>query len=132
MRSQVVSFHCTLSNRVGKVISSTFNHDVITQIEGGNGMLPGLAAALEDLKKGEKRRILLSAEQAYGFYDPGLVMECPRKKLGRNKPLLVGDEVLTEMPSGERKVFRVIEVKESVVLLDGNHPLAGQDLVFDI
>ena len=82
MHAQVVSFNCILKNKAGKLISSTFNRDVLTAIEGEeNGMLSGLTKKLQNLKKGEKRCIELLAEEAYGLYDPKKVILFPRKKL---------------------------------------------------
>jgi FKBP-type peptidyl-prolyl cis-trans isomerase SlyD len=131
-KAQIVSFHCVLKNKVGKVLGSTFNHEVITECEGAGDILKGLAEGLKDLHKGDKRRISLTADQAYGFYDPDLVVKLPRKSLPQGNELEVGNEVLTESEDGERKVFRVVESALESVVLDGNHPLAGQDLVFEI
>lgn len=136
MRAQIVSFHCVLRSQVGdQVLSSTFNHDVITQVEGGDAegmMLRGLAEGLQDLKKGEKRQIFLDAKQAYGFYEPRLVKKCPRQEISNGAHLQIGAEVVMHSPEGERKVFRVVEATSRTITLDGNHPLAGMDLVFDI
>lgn len=136
MRAQIVSFHCVLRSQVGnQVLSSTFNHDVITQVEGVDPqgmMLRGLAEGLQGLKKGEKRQIFLDAKQAYGFYEPGLVKECPRQEVNNGRQLEIGCEVVMHSPEGERRVFRVVEATSRTVTLDGNHPLAGMDLVFDI
>lgn len=133
MRAQIVSFHCVLKDRVGKVISSTFNCDVITQQNGSAGeLLQGLADGMQNLSKGEKRRISLSADKAYGFYDPKLVMECARNKLNDGASLAQGSEVVAHSADGMPKIFRVTQVRGKSVTLDGNHPLAGQDLVFEI
>ena len=132
MGAQVVSFRCVLSDRVGKVISSTFNQDVITQAEGPGAFLKGLAEGLKDLIKGERRRIQVSADQAYGFYDLEMVLVSTREKLIHGHALKVGDEVPHPSWKGKARVFRVIQADRHSVTLDGNHPLAGQDLVFEI
>ena len=77
MKAQIVSFRCVLRNKFGKIISSTYNQEVIT-CEPAKGMLQGLAQGLQDLKKGETRRITLPAAEAYGFYDPSLLLEWSR------------------------------------------------------
>jgi FKBP-type peptidyl-prolyl cis-trans isomerase SlyD len=133
MRAQIISFHCVLRSRTGDLISSTFNHEVLTVAEGEEpAMLPGLAEGLQNLKTGEKRQIRLTADRAYGFYDPKLVTECPRDELARGAALQMGDEVKGKIHTGRNQVYRVIGVSRHAVTLDGNHPLAGQDLVFDI
>ena len=131
MKAQIVSFHCVLTNQLGKIISSTFNQDVITEPDGQADFLKGLAAGLQGLKKGEKRRICLPAAEAYGFYNPSLVMEVPRKQLTHGKKLQCGHQVESRV-DGKPTMFRVIQSFGDSVTLDGNHPLAGQDLVFEI
>ncbi len=56
MKAQIVSFHCVLSDPLGRIISSTFNHDVITQ-GGPIDFLHGLSEGLQNLRKGELRRL---------------------------------------------------------------------------
>lgn len=132
MKAQIVSFHCVLKNTLGKVISSTFNNEVITQAGGAGDVLKGLAEGLQDLKTGEKRKISLSAEKAYGFYDPAKVMVCASEDVPRGATLRKGDQVLMSKENGEQKSLRVVEILDDRITLDGNHPLAGQDLVFEI
>jgi FKBP-type peptidyl-prolyl cis-trans isomerase SlyD len=132
MKAQIVSFHCVLKDKMGNLISSTFNHDVITQTGGNGGLLKAFAEGLNDLKKGDKRRICLSAHQAYGFYNQDLVMEVSRKSIARGQQLRVGHQVYAQAKNGETKLFRVTQAGSDVVTLDANHPLAGQDLVFFI
>jgi FKBP-type peptidyl-prolyl cis-trans isomerase SlyD len=132
MKAQIVSFHCILKNKVGTIISSTFNHDVITHVERPGNQLKGLIEGLQNLRKGDKRSISLSADQAYGFYKPDLVIEVSRKRLTQSDKLQVGNQVLAQSDDGETKVFRVTQINGNSVTLDGNHPLAGQDLIFEI
>lgn len=133
MKAQIVSFHCILKDKLGRVISSSFNHDVINQIGGDDNALPGLVAGLQNVKKGEKRKIFVPADQAYGLYDPQLVLEVPRRKLKQGSQLAIGNEVMMRCTEdGCARNFRVIDAKADLVVLDGNHSLAGQDLVFEI
>ncbi len=127
MKMQIVSFHCVLKNKFGKVISSTFNRDILTGFGSGHKQeLVALAKALQNLTTGEKRSITLSAEEAYGFYDPKMVFKIKRQELPSADKTIVLDM------DGTRRSFRVIDTGSDVVMLDGNHPLAGQDLVFEI
>lgn len=133
MKAQIVSFHCVLKDKLGRVISSSFNNEVVNQAESETDMLQGLIAGLQDLTQGEKRRIFVPADQAYGAYDPKLVFEVPRRELVRGRHLAIGNEVSTKSVSdGHTRVFRVISESPEHVVLDGNHPLAGLDLVFEI
>jgi FKBP-type peptidyl-prolyl cis-trans isomerase SlyD len=128
MKPQIISFRCVLKNKTGTVISSTFNREVITHCPGDP--LPGLSEGLHNLKAGEKRQIILGACQAYGFYDLNLVMEISRKKISRGMQLKIGDEILLQTQEKKLRKFRVIQENSKTVTLDGNHPLAGQDLIF--
>lgn len=131
MKPQVVSFRCTLRNNLGALVSTTVSQDVITHLENGGEAvpLPGLARRLKNLKKGEHRRISLDAAEAYGLYDPDLVIEAPRRGLGG---LRLGDQVHVQGQDGSLRPYRVITLTPGTATLDANHPLAGQDLTFDI
>jgi FKBP-type peptidyl-prolyl cis-trans isomerase SlyD len=134
MRFQVVSFHCVLKNKLGRLISTSFNQDVETRISEGEAQaLPGFTKALANLKAGEQKKIFVPANEAYGFYDPSLQVQTLRSKLKNGKTLKLGDEV-TGSVNGKRdtKLFRVVSANSRHVVLDANHPLAGQDLVFDV
>lgn len=130
-KAQVVSFNCVLRNQLGQLISHTVNYDVLTMpnIQKGQ-MLAGLNEGLRDLKEGEKRSINVSAERAFGFYDPKKVRICPKNSLNRSN-VKVGDKVTGEL-DGKATAFRVTEMRGDEVILDANHPLAGQDLIFEI
>lgn len=131
MIPQVVSFNCVLKNKVGKIISTTFNREVLTATNSNQtGMLSGLSKNLKNLKKGDKRSIRLSAEEAYGLYYPNKVILYPRHKLPDDtKP---GQTVTIVTKNGVHNTFIVLEFFRNFVRLDGNHPLAGQDLIFEI
>ena len=130
MTAQIISFNCVLKNRAGQLISSTYNKDVLTSINDDRAMLLGLAKGLQGLKQGEKRKINLRAEEAYGFYDPAKVIYFPRRKLG--KEIRIGETVTIIGKSGTPRTYKVVSLHVDMVCLDGNHPLAGQDLVFEI
>jgi FKBP-type peptidyl-prolyl cis-trans isomerase SlyD len=115
MKMQIISFHCILKNKFGHVISSTFNQDILTGPEPKEQQLPALSVAMQDLKLGEKRMVSLHAVDAYGFFE--------MKKDA--KPIYLNYE-------GKRQQFRVIGMTSDDITLDGNHPLAGQDLIFEI
>ena len=130
MSAQVISFNCLLKNKTGQMISSTFNREVLTSIQNENVMLAGLAKGLQHLQKGERRSISLTAEEAYGLYEPKKVIFFPRNKLP--KVLRIGEIVSIKGKSGVLRSYTVIDFYGDMASLDGNHPLAGQDLVFEI
>src|SRR5689334_22215820 len=101
MKAQIVSFHCILKDQMGRVLSSSFNHEVITHIEGRSEMIKGLSLGLKDLRKGERRTIEVPAQDAYGLYDASQVMTVSRRKLGEEAFLHIGCEVMAETERGE-------------------------------
>lgn len=130
MIPQIVSFNCLLKNKAGKFISQTYNRDVLTAVEDTQALLQGLSQGLQNLKKGEKRLISLSAGEAYGFYDPKKIILYPIQKL--SKEIRVGQTVTIIGKSGAARTYVVAQLHDNMASLDGNHPLAGQDLVFEI
>lgn len=127
MKVQVISFHCVLKNKLGQVLSSSYNQGVLNAPEAPSTPLVGLTQGLQNIRSGEKRRIFVSADQAYGFYDLAKVKQIPLEDFS-TAPLLGAS---LKIP-GESLSFRVTEIKNGLVTLDGNHPLAGQDLIFEV
>lgn len=132
MTAQIASFNCILKNKYGQLISSSINRDVLTSIPFEGALLSGLARGLQDLKKGEKRSISLAAEQAYGVYDPKKVVLFPRKKIPDSQSIRTGQNISILSNSNVVHSYKVMQIYGEMVALDGNHPLAGQDLVFEI
>lgn len=131
MRPQVISFKCILKNTAGRLISQTYNREVLNSLEPDpGGTLSGLCKNLQNLKKGETRSFTVPAEEAYGLYDPEKVILFPRKKLPN--PVQKGELIKIMSSSGVLRTYRLIEFHDDFARLDGNHPLAGQDLIFEI
>lgn len=132
MKAQVVSFHCVMKDSLGRIISSSFNQDVITELpssqtETTDQNLRGLIQALRDVRTGEKKKISVSAREAYGLYDPKLLIVLKRSDLPKGQRFRLGTEVVMEGRS-----YRIVETDANTVTLDGNHSLAGQDLHIDL
>ncbi len=133
MKAQVISFRCTLRNKLGKLISSSYSQQILGDPEAESGdALRGLIDGLKGLKAGQKKTICIPAAEAYGYYDRRLVFEVPKKRIPGSETLQIGDQVPGELEDGSPLVFRVVDTGERSVTLDANHPLAGEDLVFDV
>jgi FKBP-type peptidyl-prolyl cis-trans isomerase SlyD len=131
MRPQIISFNCILKNAAGRLISQTYNREVLNAMSpDASGALSGLNKNLQNLTRGEKRRFRVPAEEAYGLYDPNKVILFPRRKLP--KSVMKGEKINIVGSGGVARSYRVIEFHEDFARLDGNHPLAGQDLIFEI
>lgn len=132
-KPQIVSFQCVLKNSTGQVISDTFYQDVITQLESPAPCeLPALPEGLRDVKRGELRKIKVSAKDAYGLYDPGLACQISARDLKGAGQIALGDRVRWPDRSGELRLYSVTRIQGGTIDLDANHPLAGQDLEFEV
>jgi FKBP-type peptidyl-prolyl cis-trans isomerase SlyD len=135
MRPQILSFYCEVQDKLGNVLSSSFNREVRTEHDapgessGADPTFQRVVQALKGMRKGESTEIHLPAEDAYGLYDERLVINIPVGSVEWHGPIQIGQEVMAETSEGSRHLFRVTGMNGSSVILDGNHPLAGQDLV---
>ena len=132
-QKRVIAFHYTLTNTAGETIDTSRDQkDPFAFIEGSGQIIPGLERAMALLSAGDKRKIEVNAKDAYGEHDANLIVEVPKTKLPNPEDVEVGDQFQATGPNNELLMFRVIELMGDNAKLDGNHPLAGEDLVFDI
>ena len=96
---------------------------------GQNQLIPGFERGLVDMEVGDKKTIEIPYLEAYGEYNESLVGEVEKAKVPEN--VQVGAMLQTQSPNGPMNV-KVVEIKEDVVVLDANHPLAGKNLIFDL
>jgi FKBP-type peptidyl-prolyl cis-trans isomerase SlyD len=128
---KVVSFHYTLKDSQGNVLESSFGDEPLRYLEGVGQIIPGLESAITGMQKGDKKTVSVKAADAYGDYEEELVVEVPREQLPK-KDVEVGDRFHADAGGGQSQIVVVTEVTDSHVTVDGNHPLAGQDLEFDV
>jgi len=132
MTQRVVSFHYVLKDKEGKVLDSSQGSDPMSYLEGSGHIIPGLESEIKSLKPGDKRSVMVPAEKAYGEYDDALVMDIPRTQFAPGEEIGVGDQFRAGAPGEAAMVFTVTGVSDGTVSVDGNHPLAGQDLFFEV
>ena len=130
MTRQVISFHYTLTDREGKTIDSSSGQNPLIFLQGSSQIIPGLEAALIAMNKGDKSEIVIPYQEAYGAYDQSLIHQVPRSKFPHQN-INVGD-MFQIGKENDYRVMMVIDLSEAEVTLDGNHPLAGQDLNFSV
>jgi len=103
------------------------------EFEIGSGqVIPGFDAGVTGLQVGEKRTVTIPAEQAYGAVSEEQIIEFPKDQFPPELKPEVGMPLQMQNQYGQAFQVVVKEVKDDVVVLDANHPLAGKDLVFDI
>ena len=99
---------------------------------GEGQVLPGIEEAAEGMAAGETKTVQVPAEQAYGARRDDLMQEIPREYLPEDLSPEVGQRLQIEQTNGDNVTASVIEVTQESITIDANHPLAGQDLTFDI
>ena len=128
MKKTVISFHYTLKDSKGKQIESSKNSEPMRALAGMGQIIPALEAEMSTMKKGEKKTVELDAKDAYGEFDETLIVS----ELPDHSKIKEGTQFQSELPDGRHQVFTVTKMTATDVTMDGNHPLAGQDLVFDV
>ena len=126
----VVSIDYTLTNDAGEVLDSSKGAEPLDYIHGTGQIIPGLENALVGKQKGDAFKVRLEARDAYGERDESRTMTATKAQFGGEDPE-VGLQVRTDGPGGGQ-VLRIVSVEGDVVTLDGNHPLAGVPLTFDV
>ena len=130
MSKRVYSFFYVLKNTAGETIDESEEGSPISFLEGGGQIIPGLESQILDLKKGDKKTVKVAAADAYGDRDDTLVAKVERSELPTDS-VKVGD-VFRGGPDEDAPILTVTEVTDTHVVVDANHPLAGEDLVFSI
>ncbi len=132
MKNRVISFHYVLKNQDGETLDDSTGSDPLSYVEGQSQIIPGLEAALKSLKLGDKKHVKIEACDAYGDYEDGLIMDIPKSQFPPGETIEVGDQFRLTTPNSPARIFTVMELKTDTIKVDGNHPLAGTDLFFDV
>lgn len=128
---KVVAFHYTLTDLKGELIDTSEGQEPLAYLHGRGSLISGLENALAGKAAGEKLSLTLEPEEAYGAHDRELVKKIPLSDLEGDRDLEPGMQLEVDFPNGPRTVT-VTELVGDEVTLDGNHPLAGKTLKFEI
>ncbi len=126
----VVSIDYTLTNDAGEVLDTSKGAEPLAYIHGSGQIISGLENALAGKQSGDAFKVRLEACDAYGDRDESRVITAKRAQFGDDEPE-IGLQVRADGPGGSQ-VLRIVSVEGDVVTLDGNHPLAGVPLTFDV
>ncbi len=130
-KNKVVSIDYTLTDSKGEVLDSSSKGRPLQYIQGMGQLIPGLEKALEGKTTGDALKAQIPAKEAYGVRDEELMQIIPKENFADIPDLKVGMELEAESDDGVR-VITVVGVEADRVIVDGNHPLAGMDLTFDV
>jgi len=127
----VVHLEFTLHDETGAVLDTNRGRTPLVFTYGSGEIIRGLERALTGMKVGDEKRVTVPPEEAYGSIDPAAVIEVPKDRVPP-EALVVGARLRGHTQSGREVPVRVREIKDTTVVLDLNHPLAGRTLVFDV
>jgi FKBP-type peptidyl-prolyl cis-trans isomerase SlyD len=130
-KNNVVVMHYAVSDSEGTLIDSSYEDKPMEIIQGTGYLIPGLDDALIDHEAGDKFEVAVACEDAYGERHDDYVQTVPREVLAGVEDLSLGTQLRATTDDGEQTVI-VIDVQDDVITVDGNHPLSGLDLSFDV
>jgi FKBP-type peptidyl-prolyl cis-trans isomerase SlyD len=129
---KVVSISYTLTNDNNDVLDQSQPNQPLEYLHGSYNIIPGLEKELEGLKVGDAKKVKVAPADGYGEFDESLVFAAPRQNFPADAELEVGMQFQTMGDEQQPMVIRIIELEDDKVVVDGNHPLAGQTLFFDV
>jgi FKBP-type peptidyl-prolyl cis-trans isomerase SlyD len=130
-QDHVVSIHYTLRDDAGEVIDSSSGGEPLVYLHGHGNLIPGLERELAGRKPGDKLQVKVAPAEGYGEYDRELIRRVPRRALKGLDNVKVGMRLQAQTEDGPRAVT-VTHIAGDMVTLDGNHPLAGKNLNFEV
>ncbi len=128
---KVVTLNYTLTDNDGNVIDQSSDSS-FAYLHGANNIIPGLENALEGKSAGDSLNVSVTPAEGYGERDPAKTQAVPRNMFPEDTDIEVGMQFHAQGPNGETLVVSVAAVEDDTITVDGNHPLAGVQLNFDV
>jgi FKBP-type peptidyl-prolyl cis-trans isomerase SlyD len=130
-KDKVVTFHYTLKNAAGEQMETSREKDPMSYLHGANNIIRGLENAMEGHAAGDQFSVTIKPEEAYGVRNEKNVQRVPLKRLKGIGKISVGQVLNLQTNKGQVQVT-VLKVGRFNIDVDGNHPLAGIELTFDV
>lgn len=128
----VVSIHYTLTDEDGTVIDTSSGGEPLEYLHGHGNIVPGLERGLKGHNEGESLRVDVPPSEGYGEHDPRGLMRVPRDSFPDDMELEPGMQFSGEDDAGEEQSIWIAAVEGDQIVIDRNHPLAGQTLHFEV
>ncbi|HLD99705.1 MAG TPA: peptidylprolyl isomerase [Bdellovibrionota bacterium] len=129
---KVVSLAYSLKDSDGKLMDRADSKDPFMYMHGAHQIVPGLEGALEGLNVGDKKSVEVSPRDGYGEKNPALKLTVNKSQFPDTVELESGMQFEAHSADGQSVIFTVESIEGDKVHIDGNHPLAGQTLHFDV
>lgn len=130
--NETVKLHYTGKLNDGQVFDSSVQREPLEVKLGEGRLIPGFEKGLVDMKVNEKKTITIPKDEAYGEVQKELFQKIPSENLPQEIKPEVGMGLVSKNPDGSERQLRIADVKEDFIIVDANHPLAGQDLTFEL
>lgn len=129
----VASLAYVLTNTQGETLDQADNQQPFVYMHGAHNIIPGLENALTGKQAGDTLEVTIPPEQAYGLKDDSLMQEVPRSMFAgvEEEQIIPGAEFHAQTNAGMQTIV-ITAVNGDIITIDGNHPLAGQTLHFDV
>lgn len=131
-KHSVVAIHYELTNDSGETLDSSEGQDPLTYLHGTGSLIPGLERELEGKQVGDELTAVITPSDGYGELDNALIRDIPRSAFGDVEDLSPGMQFQGGGEEEAPQVFTVTKITGDQVTVDGNHPLAGMTLNFDV
>lgn len=130
-KDTIASIDYTLTDDAGQQLDTSQGAEPLAYLHGHQQIIPGLEAALEGKQTGDHFRADIAPADAYGVHEEAMVQQVPLSMFPKGQAIMVGQEFRSQAGEHSHRV-RVVAMDEKEVTVDGNHPLAGKTLHFDI
>jgi FKBP-type peptidyl-prolyl cis-trans isomerase SlyD len=130
-KNNVVTLNYTLKNDQGETLDESQDNSFV-YLHGSGGIIPGLEGQLEGKSAGDSFSTHIEPEDGYGIRDDSMIQVVARDMFESDHPVEEGTQFHAESPEGEKLTVTVTKVDADKITVDGNHPLAGIALNFDI
>ena len=131
-KDNVVKVHYTGKIDSGQVFDSSKDREPLEFKIGEGKLIPGFENGVIGMKLQESKTIKIPFVEAYGEKKPELMIEVQNQQLPEELKPEVGMDLVSKSPDGREQIVKIAEVKEASIVVDANHPLAGEDLTFEI
>ena len=125
-----VHYHGKLTN--GETFDSSSGREPLEFEIGSGSVIKGFDEGVSGMKVGEKKTINIPVDEAYGERSEDMLIEFPKDRFPKDMEIKEGMQLMMSNGTGQNIPVIVTEVNDDAVILDANHPLAGEDLIFDI
>lgn len=127
-----VKVHYTGTLDDGTMFDTSVNREPLEFTVGGGQVIPGFESAVLDMAPGEIKVSIIPAEEAYGVHSSELVTDVDRSRFPADMELEIGQQLQVGMADNQQAIVMIVDLSDTAVTLDANHPLAGQNLTFEI